>query len=108
MTERALKTITGFRKDDSFSDFWVFGKKYKRDQLSKAFKRVCRQLQLDDVTFHTLRHSFCSHLTINGANLNDIASIAGHKDFRSARRYSHLNSDRKRGVIKGLEARRQI
>jgi integrase len=108
MTERALKTIKGFRRDDSFSDIWVFGKKYKRDQVSKAFKRVCRRLQLDDVTFHTLRHSFCSHLAINGANLNDIASVAGHKDLRSARRYSHLNSDRKREVIKGLEAGRRI
>ncbi len=108
MTERVLQTLKDLRKDDSFPIDWVFGKKYKRDQVSKAFKRVCRRVQLDDVTFHTLRHSFCSHLAINGANLNDIASIAGHKDLRSARRYSHLNNDRKREVIKGLEAGRQI
>ncbi len=108
MTERVLKTLRELRRDDSFCNAWVFGKKYKRDQVSKAFKRVCRRLKLEDVTFHTLRHSFCSHLAINGANLNDIASVAGHKDLRSARRYSHLNSDRKREVIKGLEAGRQV
>ncbi|HEV7736473.1 MAG TPA: site-specific integrase [Chlamydiales bacterium] len=42
-------------------------------------------------TFHSLRHSCASFLTMSGASQRDIAEILGHKDLRMTHRYSHLS-----------------
>ncbi len=109
MTDRVFVLLKEFQKESKVSINWVLGKPYKRNQISKGFKRVIRKLGMDEeITFHSIRHTFCSHMAIQGANLNDIATLAGHRDLRSAKRYSHLNTERKREVIKQLEMSRKM
>ena len=39
---------------------------------------------------HDLRHSFCSSAVAAGVDLYTVGKIAGHKDYKSTQRYSHL------------------
>ncbi len=107
MTDRVFDTLNELRKGSRVSLTYVFthpsGEPFKRGGASSAFRKVCRKLGIGDFTFHGLRHTFCSWLAIEGANLADIASLAGHSDLTSTMRYSHLNHERKKEVMKRLE-----
>jgi integrase len=56
-----------------------------------SFAQACRAAALDDVTFHTLRHTSCSRLAQAGVDILAIAEHAGHRSLSMTRRYSHLS-----------------
>lgn len=49
--------------------------------------------------FHDLRHSCASHLAKHGATLLEIADVLGHRQLQMTRRYSHLTTQHKAGLI---------
>lgn len=57
-----------------------------RHQLTQA-KRAAK---LPGFGWHTLRHTFCSHLMMLGANVRVIQELAGHADLATTLRYLHL------------------
>lgn len=44
----------------------------------------------DSGKLHILRHTFCSHLAMAGANVLEIQRLAGHADMKTTLRYMHL------------------
>jgi integrase len=60
------------------------------EQLSMKFIRACRAAGVEGVSFHTLRHTFASHLKMAGADLDDIRRLLGHGDMRMVQRYAHV------------------
>lgn len=58
-------------------------------QLQSALKRLP---QLPRVTFHGLRHSFCSYLDSTGMSRRIVSEIMGHRDLNTTNRYSHVNN----------------
>ncbi len=62
------------------------------EQLSMRFIRACRDAGVEDFSFHDLRHTYASHLRMNGADLHDIQKLLGHSDPRMTNRYAHLSN----------------
>lgn len=52
---------------------------------------------------HILRHTFCSHLAMQGATVMAIKELAGHQDVSTTMGYMHLSPNAKRGAIELLE-----
>lgn len=55
------------------------------------------------VVFHTLRHTFASHLAINGTPIFTIQKLMNHRDIKMTLRYAKLNPDSGREAVVGLE-----
>jgi site-specific recombinase XerD len=53
--------------------------------------RAARSADLQNVGVHVLRHTFCSHLAMQGGAARAIQELAGHSDLSTTQRYMHLS-----------------
>lgn len=87
--ERHLKCLFLTRRGTGFS----------RLGLWKLIKQHARRVGIaKNVTPHTLRHSFASHLLANGAQLRVIQEMLGHADISTTQIYTHIDSNRLRSI----------
>jgi integrase/recombinase XerD len=56
-----------------------------------------------DISFHTLRHSFATHLLESGVNIKLIQQLLGHNSLRTTSVYLHLTNASLANVISPLE-----
>lgn len=69
-----------------------------RSDLSRPWKAIKRQAELENFRMHDLRHSFASVGTAGGAGLPIVAKLLGHASTQTTERYSHLDVDPLRRV----------
>jgi len=70
------------------------GKRFTKDYVSKTFKKVCREIGLDEgIRFHSNRVAFASMLAGKGVSLYHIMEMMGHKNLSVTARYSVLNKE---------------
>ena len=80
------------------------GKKLTSDYVSKRFKAMVRAAGLsEDFHFHSLRHSFASHLVRSGVNLYRVKELLGHSNITTTEIYAHLDLDSLRKAVAQLE-----
>ncbi len=54
---------------------------------------------------HILRHTFCSHLAMQGASMRGVQELVGHQSLAMTQRYSHLSPAALDATIRLLEQR---
>lgn len=75
------------------------------DQMAqRAIPRFCAEAGIRRVGWHTLRHSFASHLVTAGVSIRAVQELLGHSDIRTTMRYAHLAPSALREAILMLEA----
>ncbi len=65
------------------------------DTASKKYRKYCKRAGLDPrFHFHTLRHTFASHLAMSGVSLYFIQKILGHQSIETTTKtYAHLQPE---------------
>ncbi len=59
--------------------------------IKNGFHRALELAEIQDFTWHDLRHTFASWLMMRGASLRSVAELLGHQSLKMTMRYAHLS-----------------
>lgn len=74
-----------------------------KNYLTKEYSNKMKKKQIPFRCFlHKLRHTFASHLVINGADLYYVCKLMGHSSIKQTEKYAHLAPTDLKSAIKKL------
>ncbi len=83
--------LKNLSKDHAYVFSTGSGEKRDPEFVSKKFKKYVRKAELgEQYTFHSLRHTFASHLVQKGVSLYIVSKLLGHSDLKTTEIYAHL------------------
>ena len=93
-----------FRTPASRSEATVFlnnrGKPLTRVMVFNIIKQAALLAGIDkQISPHTLRHSYATHLLEGGANIRQVQELLGHESILTTEIYTHVNRKHLRGVV---------
>ena len=97
LSEKALQVIRHYQKEYGHST-WLFPGQNRSKHITTRttqtiFANACKDAGiLKDVSIHSLRHSFATHLLDGGTDLRYIRELLGHKSSKTTEIYTHVST----------------
>jgi integrase/recombinase XerD len=92
--QEARPQIVGLKLEENALFLNVRGERLTRQGLWQILKGYAKDARIEvEVTPHTLRHSFATHMLNGGADLRMVQELLGHANISTTQVYTHLTSD---------------
>ena len=109
LSDVALQTLREYWKKEK-PQKWLFPGWNKEKHITsrtvqKIFQNACRKAGINkNVSVHSLRHSFATHLLESGINLRYIQELLGHKSSKTTEIYTHVSTKDLRAIKSPLDS----
>ena len=101
-----VRPQTVLKSDETALFVNMSGERMSRQGFWKIIKFYQEKAQIKkEITPHTLRHSFATHLLENGADLHSLQEMLGHADISSTQIYSQLVKQKLQDVYRKAHPR---
>lgn len=92
--------------DDGYLFLNKNGKKLSTRSIRSIFKKYIAKVGIKrNLTVHSLRHSFATHLLEEGAGIREVQELLGHQSVLTTQIYTHLNIDKLKKDYKRFQPR---
>jgi integrase/recombinase XerD len=75
------------------------GGRLTRQSIWEVINRISVQNKIEDLTPHSLRHAFATHLLEGGADVRVVQELLGHSSVNTTQIYTHITVERLREVF---------
>ena len=84
------------------------GRRLRRERVWELLKRYAARVGApSEISPHTMRHSFATHLLAGGADLRQVQEMLGHASIATTQIYTHVDASRLKSVHKKFHPRRE-
>lgn len=108
LPESILTQLRHYFKEYKPTDYLFegqYGGKYSARTAQQIFRNALLKAKVNkECSFHSLRHSFATHLLENGTDVRFIQELLGHKDIKTTLLYTHVSDNSTRKIKSPLDA----
>jgi len=98
-----LQALTAGRRPHEFVFAGNRGKKITERTAQKVFESALKKAGIQKkATFHSLRHSFATHLLENGVDVRYVQELLGHANIRTTQRYTQVTNPGLKRILSPL------
>lgn len=108
LSERMIRQLDIYYREYE-PEKWLFegqknGTHISSRTLQKVFNNAVKEAKINKkVTFHSLRHSFATHLLEAGVDLRYIQELLGHKSCKTTEVYTHVSKKSLQSIVNPLD-----
>jgi len=99
-----LRNLIAGKENNNFVFESERGGKLTTRSAQKVFENALRDSGVKkDATFHSLRHSFATHLLENGTDVRYVQELLGHANIRTTQMYTQVTNPKLKNIKSPLE-----